>query len=423
MNEGMSVEVLGIWIAVIAGVIAIGILFVKANLYVCPPNEVLIFSGRKRRLPDGTVVGFRLVKGGRGLRMPIIESVHRMSLVNIPIEMEIKGALSAGIIPLNVQAMANIKIAGTEQAGLSNAVERFLGRSNEHISQVTREVLEGSIRGVLATLSPEEANTKRIEFAQRISDEAREDLKKLGLTLDTMKILNISDEQGYLESVGRRKNAEVRRDAKIAEAEAEADARRVSAEAKRRGSVAEAEADMVIVDADNKLRVKRAELAGQANQSEERAKVAGQIARAEEEQKLETQRVQLNRAKYEADVVVPARAEKEALQLKAAGQAANIMEDGKARAESIRLMREQWEKGDTRELFLIQQLPTIIETITKVIADNLSIERLTIVDGGSGQGVPTLVKGLTGSVVSVMEQIKNATGLDIPDLLQRRREG
>jgi flotillin len=414
------VETLAIWIGVLVALGIILLIFIKANLHICPPNEILIFSGKKRKLPDGTEVGYRIIKGGRGFKIPIVETVHRMSLATIPIEIEIKGALSSGIIPLNVQGIANIKVAGTEDTGLSNAVERFLGKTPEQISQVAKEVLEGNLRGVLATLSPEEANNKRLEFAQKVMQEAKEDLRKLGLVLDTLKILNISDDQRYLESIGRKKNAEVQRDARIAEAEADAEARRVSAEAKKKGSVAEVEADMIIVEAENKLRVKKADLAFQANQSEKRAEVAGAIAKVEEEQKLEKERVELNRLKYEADVVIPARAEKEAKELQAVGSAARIVEDGKATAEAVKLMREQWEKGNTRELFLIQQLPDIIGKITSIISDNLSIEKLTIVDGGDGGGVPTFVKGVTGSVVAIMEQIKNATGLDIPEILQTK---
>jgi flotillin len=83
-------------------------------------------------------------------------------------------------------------------------------------------------------------------------------------------------------------------------------------------------------------------------------------------------------------------------------------------------MREQWEKEDTRELFLIQQLPDILDKITSVVADNLSIDKVTVLDSGNGNGMPTYVKGVTGSVVAIMEQIKNATGLDIPDILRAK---
>ncbi|NIR17124.1 MAG: flotillin family protein [Desulfobacterales bacterium] len=414
---------LGVWIgiAVIAALIVLA--FIKANLRICHPNEILVFSGRKRKLKDGTVVGYRVIKGGRGLKIPIIESVTRLPLTTIPIDLELSGALTSGIIPINLQAMANVKIAGSEEEGLSNALERFLGRNITDISQIARENLEGSLRGVLATLTPEEANNNRLEFAEKVAQQARSDLRNLGLVLDTFKIKHISDNEGYLEAIGRKKNAEVRRDAKIVEANAEAEAMLVAAEAKKKGRVAEHEADVSIVEAENKLRVRRADLAAEAHRFEARANVAGEIVRIEEEQKLEEQRVEMNKHKYEADVVVPARAEKDAMELKALGKAANIIEDGKAMAEAVRSMRQEWEKEDTRELFLIQQLPDILDKITRVVAENLSIDKVTVVDSGNGNGVPAYVHGVTGSIVSIFEQIKNATGLDIPEILQTKGKG
>jgi len=411
---------LGFWIGLAIIVILVILAFIKANLRICHPNEILVFSGRKRRLKDGAEVGYRIIKGGRGLKIPIIESVTRLPLNIIPIDLELTGALTNGVIPIKIQAMANVKIAGSEEEGLSNALERFLGKNINDISQVAKENIEGSLRGVLATLTPEEANSERLEFAERVTEEARNDLMRLGLVLDTFKIKHISDDQGYLEAVGRRKNAEVRRDARITEANAEAEARLVAAEAKKKGNVAEAVADMSIVEAENELRVKKAELSTVANRAEARAKVAGDIARIGEEQKLEKQRVEMNKSKYEADVLIPARAEKEAKELKAIGDAARIAEDGKATAEAVRVLREQWEKEDTRELFLIQQLPDILDKVTRVVADNLSIEKVTIIDSGDGQGMPGYVKGVTGSIVAIFEQIKNATGLDIPDLLRTK---
>jgi flotillin len=88
----------------------------------------LVFSGRKRKLKDGSEVGYRVIKGGRGFKIPIIESVTRLPLTIIPIDIELSGALTNGLIPVNIEAMANIKIAGREQEGLSNALERFLSR-------------------------------------------------------------------------------------------------------------------------------------------------------------------------------------------------------------------------------------------------------------------------------------------------------
>ncbi len=169
----------------------------------------------------------------------------------IPIDIELSGALTNGLIPVNIEAMANIKIAGREQEGLTNALERFLGKNLNDISQIARENLEGSLRGVLATLTPEEANNNRLVFAEKVVQQARDDLGRLGLVLDTFKIKHLSDNEGYLEAIGRKKNAEVRRDAEIAEAQAEAESKQVAAEARRKGNVAEANANVNIVEAEN----------------------------------------------------------------------------------------------------------------------------------------------------------------------------
>ena len=410
----------GIWIGIIGIAALISLAFIKANLKICHPNEILVFSGRKRKLKDGSEVGYRMIKGGRGLKIPIIESVTRLPLTTIPIDIEIAGALTNGLIPVTIEAMANVKIAGSEDEGISNALERFLDKNLNDISQIARENLEGSLRGVLATLSPEEANKDRLEFADKVAQQARDDLSRLGLVLDTFKIKHLSDNEGYLDAIGRKKNAEVRRDAEIAEANAQAESRQVAAEAKRIGNVAEAEADITILEAENKLRIKRADLDVDAQRVEARAKVAGNIARVEEEQKLEAQRVALNHSKYEADVVVPARAEKEAMELKAIGDASSIVENGKATAAAVNLMRREWEKEDTRELFLIQQLPDILDKVTRVVSENLSIEKVTILDSGNGQGMPTYVKGIAGSIVTILEEVKNATGLDVPEILRTK---
>ncbi len=414
-----------IGIGIFSGIIllALFIIFIKSNLVICQPNEVVIISGRKRKLADGTLLGYRLIKGGRGFKFPIIESVKRISLTTIPIEVRLTKALSKGMIPINVDGRANVKIAGSEKYGLSNAIERFLGRSMQEISVLARETIEGSLRGVLATVTPEDANAKRLEIADLVAEQARIDLIKLGLVLDFVKIQNISDGQGYLDAIGRKKSAEVLKEAKIAEATADSEARAVTAEQKRKGRIAETQADIAIVEAENKLNVYRSELAVKSNSAEEKAKIAGEITRIAEQSKLEEERIAMNQKKYEAEVVIPAEATKKASELKAIGEAAKILEDGKATAEAIKLMQAQWADGKTRDLFLIQLLPKLMDKVTRVLADNLHIEKLTVLDSGAGNGIPTHIKNLTGSVVTMMEQLKNATGLDLPGLLNGAKNG
>jgi flotillin len=292
-----------------------------------------------------------------------------------------------------------------------------LGKSLPEIALVAKENIEGSLRGILATVTPEEANACRLELADRVAEQVQKDLYKLGLVVDFVKIQNISDDQGYLEAIGKQKNAEVHKNAKIAEATADASARITTAEQKKKGSIAEAEAQMKIVEAENKLVVHRSKLETESNRATQIAKLAGELARIEEEKKIEEARIAMNQKKYEAEVVIPASARKKASELNAQGEAAKILEDGKATAEAIKLMQEEWREGNTRELFLIQMLPDLLDKVTRVVADNLHIDKLTVLDSGDGNGLPKHIKNLTSTAVSIIEQLKNTTGLDLAGIL------
>ena len=155
------------------------ILIVTRLIYICAPNEVLIFSGT-RRMVGNRSVGYRLVQGGRGIRIPMMERVDRMDLTNMIIDLRVQGAYSKGGIPLNVEGVANLKIAGSEPI-IGNAIERFLGKTREEVMKVARETLEGNLRGVLATLTPEEVNRDRVKFAQELLTESDKDLHSIGL--------------------------------------------------------------------------------------------------------------------------------------------------------------------------------------------------------------------------------------------------
>lgn len=405
----MTPGTIGIALALGAAAIMAILIFVKTHVVVCAPNEAVILSGRKK--------GFRVIRGGRGFRRPLIETVSRISLNTIPIDVKVSKALSAGMISLDVEGIATVKVAGQPEAGLENAVERFLGKSHHEIQTVARQTLEGSLRGVLATRTPEDANAERLAIAEAASESARADFRRLGLLLDTFKIQHLSDTEGYLDAIGRKRSALVRRDARVAEARAEAEARDVAATAKRDAVVAETKAEEAIVDAEHAVRIRRAERAALANQAEEAAEVAKGIARAREQRRLEEIRVDRNKLREAANTVVPAEAASKAKALVAEGEASRIRENGKATAEALAEIKAQWTDDRTREIMLLQMLPQLLDKVTHVLHDNLHVERLTVVDSGDGGALPNHVRGLTGSIAAFLEQLKTSTGVDVPALL------
>ncbi len=391
------------------------IMIVSSLIVICPPNKVAVISGRTRTLSDGRTVGYRILKGGRTLRIPILEKVSWMDLSTIPLEVSVTNAYSKGAIPLNVQGIANVKVSSAEGL-LENAAERFLDRPTEQIGQIAKETLEANLRGVLATLSPEEVNEDRLKFSHQLIDEADDDIKTLGLELDVMKIQNVTDDNQYLDSVGRRLTAEVVKQARVAEAERMAESEAAEAAARERAQIATVQADKNIVEEQNQLRVRTAELEAIAKAKEEEASVAGDIARATAEQELEQQRIELERRRLEADVVTPAKANLEAKQLAAQAEAAKIIEDGKAQVEVFQRLTEQYQAAgdDGQRIFVLNMLPELVDKIVSTV-NTVDIDRVAIVDNGGGQGggIPGLVSQLPGAVVSLTEQIEAATGVDI----------
>jgi flotillin len=402
--------IIAILLAVAVVVVAI---VVSSFIVICPPNQVAVITGRERQLPSGERVGYRVLRGGRTLRIPILERVQFIELNTIPIEVSVQNAYSKGAIPLNVQGIANVKVSSREGL-LENSVERFLGRPPEYIRQLAKETLEANLRGVLATLTPEEVNEDRLKFAQTLIDEADDDIKTLGLTLDVLKIQNVTDEVGYLDSVGRRQTALVLKEARVAEALRQTEAQEQEADARRRAEIARVDADLTIVERENELRVKRAELEKTAVAKEEEAKVEADRARVVAEQELEAERIELQNRRLEADVVAPARARREALELEARGMAAKIIEDGNAQIEVFRRLVEQYQAAgeEAQRIFVLNMLPEIIEQITSTV-QGVSIERVSVIDSGSDSGIPNVMSQLPGAVIKLTEQIENATGVNI----------
>ncbi len=392
------------------------IMILSSLIIICPPNRVAVISGRSRTMSDGRTVGYRILKGGRTVRIPLIEKVSWMDLNTIPLEVSVTNAYSRGTIPLNVQGIANVKVSSKEGV-LENAAERFLNVPNQHIGQIAKETLEANLRGVLATLSPEEVNEDRLKFSQQLIDEADDDIKTLGLDLDVMKIQNVTDDNLYLESVGRRLTATVVKEARVAEANRQSESEQAEAKARELAEIAQAQADRNIVEEQNNLRVRTAELDAIARAKEEEAAVAGDIARAVAEQELEQQRIELERRRLEADVVTPARANLESKQLEAQAEAAKIIEDGKAQVDVFRRLTDQYQLAgdDGQRIFVLNMLPELVDKIVSTV-NNVSIDRVAVVDGGNNAnsgGIPALVSQLPAAVVSLSEQIEAATGIDI----------
>ena len=336
---------------------------------ICRPHEMLVVTGSKSRQGDQGVKGYRVVaNGGWTFVKPVLETARRMDATLLPVLVEVRNAYSNGGTPLNIQAIANVKVS-TDPAVRNNAIERFLGRDPAEIVQVAKENLEGNLRSVLAQLTPEQVNEDRLRFAEQIADEVGQDLQRLGLQLDTLKIQSVSDDVDYLNSISRRRVAQIVRDAEIAEAEAIGQAERVEAEMEEVAEVVRTEAETVVLEKENEVRTSVALMEKEARSEEERTEAAELEARAKAEQQLQQVRAELERLRLRAEEILPAQASQKAKELRARGMAAATAEDVKASAQVNDLLTQVWESaGSTAELvFLLQQIEMVLAQATRCL--------------------------------------------------------
>ncbi len=326
------------------------------------PNSVAVLSGRKRKLPDGRFVGYRMVKGGAALRIPLLEKVEYLSLNVMTIPLEIKRAYTIQGVPVSVKAVANVKIR-SEDTSLQAAAERFLGMSHDQIQRVIFQTLEGHLRSILGTLTVEEINNDRQSFAQKLTTEAAADLEKMGLGVDVLTIQEVSDEEGYLDALGKRRTAEVKRDGTIGEAEATRDAKIRSSMAMQEGERAKLNSEAEIAQAQRDYQIRQAQYQAEVETEKATAGQAGPLSQAKARQAVVAEEVKVDRTRtqemiavqeqevqrrqkeLEATVIKPAEAERLAVVVRAeAAKQAHVLEAEGRRAALIAMAEAEQEK-------------------------------------------------------------------------------
>ena len=414
--------VLGAVGGVFIGLIALTLIS-RWMIRICRPNEMLVVTGSNSDQGSQGMKGYRVVaNGGWTFVKPILETARRVDVTLLPVVVEVRNAYSHGGTPLNIQAIANVKVS-TDPEVRNNAIERFLGHDTSEIVQVAKENLEGNLRSVLAQLTPEQVNEDRLRFAEQIAEDVGQDMRRLGLQLDTLKIQSVFDDVDYLNSISRRRVAQIVRDAEIAEAEAIGQAERVEAQMEEVAEVMRTEADTVVLQKTNEVRTEVAQMDKQARSEEERTKAAEQEARARAEQQLQRVRAELERLRLKAEEVLPAQASQKAKELRARGQAAATAEDVKASALVNDLLTQAWEEaGSTAELvFLLQQIEMVLSQATRLPA-RLKLQRVTALDGNGAQSLASLMALNHVVVRQFFEQVNEILGIDLLGTLTNSQE-
>jgi flotillin len=395
----------------------VALVLLRRFLFVCRPNELLVVAGKKHSLPSGDTVNYTVIQAGTHWRVPFVQTVSRMDIRLMPTELAVTKVLSNGGIPLDVHAIANIKVTSHPQF-IYNAVERFLGLPEGAIHLTAKQTLEGALRDVISQLTPEQVNEDRIEFANKLLETTSDVFDKLGLHLDTLKIQRVEDEAQYLVNIARTQIANAVRDAENAENQAAQEVRQEEAAARQAAELAQKQAEIGVAQRRNELRALVGQLEGEAQAIEREAAVAAEQARAEAEQELQSLRRELETKRLECEVVLPADAERRGAELLARGAAALQREQGIAGAEAARSMSEALANAgpDAREMFVLSQLDTFVGRVAQKLS-GISVGEVHVIDGGDGRALPALAASFPAVVGAVLARLKDLTGVDVQAML------
>ncbi|MGB7416138.1 MAG: SPFH domain-containing protein, partial [Thermosynechococcaceae cyanobacterium] len=301
-------------------------------------------------------------------------------------------------------------------------IERFLGHKRAEIIRVAQETLAGYLRGVVATLTPEQVNEDRLQFAERIASDVSRELRTLGLHLDILKIQSVSDDVDYLSSLGRQRIAMILRDAEVAESDALSMAEQVEAECHEHAIVAQTQDRTVVLEQENQLRKIKAKLEREARSEEEITIAATHERRAKIEQVLQTLRAEVERLRLQASQILPAQAEQQATELRRQGDAAILAENARAAAQVNDMLAGVWQEigTDASQVFLIQQIETVLQEAVQ-IPERLHLHQVNVVDNGDGAAIASLLKVYPQVVRQFLDSLHDTLGIDVVGTLTQTR--
>ncbi len=426
---------------VVTGVVIIILIlaFVASRYKVAGANEAIIVAGsrgakvhdeRGQQISSPGDKGVKVVVGGGTIVMPLLNRVGRLKLTARQINVQLSDAVTSQGIKVQVQGVATFKI-GRDVESLRNAAERFLDAKPEQVDSIVKNVLEGSLRSIVGTLTIEELIRDRQKLLQQVQDAAKGDLATSGLQIDAFTIQSFSDESNYIELLGQQSVSTVTRDARMAKATTDQEA-----------AVREAEAQQIKINAARDVSLREAETKTQVAAAQARADQAGPLAQAEATQEVVRKQTEL--AQLEADrkekellssTVKPAAADAQAVIARAEGEkrariasaeadaettrleggaeAQIVLTKGEAEAKALAMRADAYKQFN--EAAIIQTVLAALPEIVRAAAEPMShIDSLTVM---SADGASDLVRNATRAMIESTTAIKGLTGLDVPALV------
>jgi flotillin len=272
-----------------------------------PPNQVGIFYGRKYKYldADGKLQhrGFRVVAGGGALLWPIIEHFQPMSTGVSQVEIDEHDIPNKDNVKISARGVATYKIETTQES-LHNAAAAFLGKTEDELARIVRNILQGHLRSIIGKLNISEILRDRDAFNKKVVEESTEELRRLGIQIITLVIQEVTDEFHYIDALGKQSVAEAIRDANIKTAQAEAETKKKVSDATREADIQVASNAVQVAQAERDRDVKKAQFKTIADTERAKAEQAFGIALAEQEKTLKVRQAERDAAEKEAQIEV-----------------------------------------------------------------------------------------------------------------------
>ena len=366
------------------------ILQLVMKMKLIPPSELAVVHGR-----SGSFSTFR---GGRVFVFPLINRFSTMDLTPQTTTVVVESAIAEGIVPLTVKATVSYAVAKTEK-GLVNAVKRILNmtRNWNDLQAIATSIIEGHLRDSIAAMTPEEVMSQKDQLIQNMIKVCKSDLEGIGLEITTMNIADVDDHrlEGveepdlYIALLKRIQTADAEAQSREAQANARAAAKEQSEERRAEVSVRELENEHQRIDAEAKVKVAEENQRGAIDAQEETRNADSEVAGIEAQIEAEKQRIEMVRARCEADTIVPAAATKEKMIQEAEAQAATIR--GQAQAEltqlkrTIEILRSAGDPGLTT--YIIEKFEDLVEPFAQTL-DLFPVDQITVISGDLHQDGP-----------------------------------
>jgi flotillin len=427
------------------------------------PNEVLIISGGRKKTiiePDGTKrkVGYRYRLGGGTFVLPFIETASTLPLEVITLQIKTPEVLTHSGVPMMAEATAQVKIDSSDHS-IHLAAEQFLGLGKEGIRDVAITILEGKMREVIGTMTVEQIYRGRQDFSDKVTTATRSDFSKMGLAMMSFALKDISDTQGYLDSLSKPQISAAKRDAAIAEAETEKESIIKSSQARKEGEVARLAAEALIAKALWENEAKKSESQVLVNQKKaqadfsyelERFRLSQEIKREEskvklieKEQAIQIEQLEISRKEKELDssvlktadarkyqIKAEAEAEEYRIQAEAKGKAEALRSQGQAEAEQIKskglaeaeamLKKAQaWDKYN--QAAILEMYMKILPELAKAVSEPLSkVDKIVVIGGDKNLGTSKITSQVAEVLAQMPEVVKSLTGVDLKKFLKNK---